>query len=41
MEALEEFLDCGGWCDTDAKYFRFTDINFCASQGKNRLIKNA
>jgi len=35
LAALEEFLGCGGWCDSDQpKFFRFTNINNCATKGK-------
>jgi len=39
LAALEEFLGCGGWCDTDKpKFLRFTNINNCATKGKHFLI---
>ena len=35
LAALEEFLGCGGWCETDKlKFFRFTNINNCGTKGK-------
>ena len=34
LAALEEFLGCGGWCDSDKlKFFRFTSINNCGTKG--------
>lgn len=38
LAALEEFLGCGGWCDSDKpKFLRFTNLNNCATKG-NFLI---
>lgn len=39
MEALERFLDCGGWCKGDDKYFKFTDINECSTEGTSYIYK--
>lgn len=40
LSALEEFLGCGGWCDNDTPlFFRFTNLNNCATQGTYWYIK--
>lgn len=34
MGALEELLECAGWCKDDTpKFYRFYDINKCTSKG--------
>ncbi len=35
MGALEELLECAGWCkdDTVPKFYRFYDINKCTAKG--------
>lgn len=38
MGTLEDFLDCGGWCEVDnvPKFLRFSDINKCVKSGTYR-----
>ena len=44
MGIFEKILDCGGWCEIENHwlYFqKFSDINYCTSEGKDMDMKSA